>query len=90
MTRPQHWLDKSLEQCLAQNLDQLPNATALMIINLTGSIRSLERQINEQSELLQFLYEQLMKSDPDLAIEYFRQGNGRLPIEEVVVREEVA
>jgi hypothetical protein len=89
MERPQHWLDRSLEQCLAQNSDQLPNATALMIINLSGSIRSLERQISDQCELLQFLYKKLKESDPDLAIEYFREGHGRLPIQDVVVREEV-
>jgi hypothetical protein len=90
MDRPEHWLDQSLEQCLAQNCDQLPNATALMIINLTGSIRSLERQINEQSGMLQFLYKRLEQFDPDIANEFFRQDAVRLPIEEVVVLEEAA
>jgi hypothetical protein len=90
MERSEHWLDRSLEQCLAQNCDQLPNATALMIINLTGSIRSLERQINEQSGMLQFLYKRLEQSDPELTNEFFRQAVEPLPIEEVVVQEEVA
>jgi len=90
MGRPEHWLDKSLEQCLAQNCDQLPSATALMIINLTGSIRSLERQINEQNGMLQVLYKRLEQFDPEIAKEYFRQGVDRLPIEEVVVLQEAA
>jgi hypothetical protein len=90
MDRPPHWLDESLSLCLDQNCDDLPTPTARMIINLTGAIRSLERQINEQSGMIQFLYKRLEQFDPDIANEFFRQGAVRLPIEEVVVLEEAA
>jgi hypothetical protein len=90
MDRPNHWLDESLSLCLDQNCDDLPNPTARMIINLTGAIRSLERQISEQSGMIQFLYKRLEQFDPDIANEFFRQDAVRLPIEEVVVLEEAA
>jgi hypothetical protein len=90
MPRSEHWLDSSLEQCLAQNCDQLPTATALMIINLTGSIRSLERQINEQAERLQFLYKRLEKWDPGLTNECYRSSVVSLSNDGVLVRDEVA
>jgi hypothetical protein len=90
MPRSEHWLDDSLEQCLAQNCDQLPNATALMIINLTGSIRSLERQINLQDERLKIMYARLQLFDPKLANEYFRSDVVSLSNDGVLVRDEVA
>jgi hypothetical protein len=90
MERSHHWLDESLSLCLDQNCNDLPTPTARMIINFTGAIRSLERQINEQSEMIQALYKRLGQFDPDIANEFFRQGVERLPIEEVVVLEEAA
>jgi hypothetical protein len=90
MDRPHHWLDESLSLCLDQNCDDLPTPTARMIINLTGAIRSLERQINEQSGMIQFLYKRIEQFDPDIANEFFRQDAVRLPIEEVEVLEEAA
>jgi alpha-ketoglutarate-dependent taurine dioxygenase len=90
MPRPEHWLDSSLEQCLAQNRDQLPDATALMIINLTGSIRSLERQINKQSEMLQSLYKRLEQSDHELTTEWLPADVVSLSNDGVLVRDEVA
>ena len=90
MDRPHHWLDESLKLCLDQNCDDLPTPTARMILNLAGAVRSLERQINEQSGMIQFLYKRLEQFDPDIANEFFRQDSMHLPIEEVVVLEEVA
>jgi hypothetical protein len=90
MDRPHHWLDESLSLCLDQNCDDLPTPTARMIINFTGAIRSLERQINEQSGMIQFLYKRLEQFDPDIENEFSRQDAVHLPIEEVVVLEEAA
>jgi hypothetical protein len=90
MDRPNHWLDESLSLCLDQNCNDLPTPTARMIINLTGAIRSLEKQINLQDERLKVMYARLQLFDPDIANEFFRQDAVRLPIEEVVVLEEAA
>lgn len=90
MDRPHHWLDESLSICLDQNCDDLPTPTARMIINLTGAIRSLERRINEQSGMMQFLYKRLEQFDPDMANEFFRQGLEGLPFEPLEDLDEAA
>jgi hypothetical protein len=90
MDRPHHWLDESLSLCLDQNCDDLPTPTARMIINLTGAIRSLERQINEQSEMMQFLYKRLEQFDPDMANAFFRQDVEGLPFEPLEDLDEAA
>jgi hypothetical protein len=90
MGRPEHWLDASLEQCLNQNCDKLPDATANIIINLAGSIRSLERQLNLQDERLKVMYGRLQLFDPKLANEYFQPDVVSLSNDGVLVRDEVA
>jgi hypothetical protein len=90
MSHPEHWLDASLSACLAQNCDQLPDATANMIINLAGSIRSLERQINLQDERLKIMYERLELFDLKRTNEYSRSDVVSLSNDGVLVRNEVA
>jgi hypothetical protein len=90
MERPKHWLDESLSLFLDQNCDDLPTPTARMIINFTGAIRSLERQINLQDERLKIMYARLQLLDPKLANEYFRPDVVSLSDDGVLIRNEVA
>ena len=59
MTRPAHWLDDSLNLCLAQSCTNLPSPTARLLLNLAGAVRSLERQCNDQLEEIRYLRDRL-------------------------------
>jgi hypothetical protein len=90
MDRSHHWLDESLSLCLDQNCDDLPTPTARMIINLTGAIRSLEKQLNLQDERLKIMYARLQLLEPKLANEYLRPDVVSLSDDGVLIRDEVA
>jgi len=58
-----HWLNESLNDCMAQTCADLPAPTARLLLNLCGSVRSLERQTNEQGAVIRQLRARLADLD---------------------------
>jgi hypothetical protein len=90
MPRPEHWLDDALAACIEQEGPLVPHEVRRIFIDLCGSIRSLERQLNLQDERLKVMYARLELFDPKLANEYFRPDVVSLSNDGVLVRDEVA
>jgi hypothetical protein len=90
MPHPEHWLDASLSACLEREVNDIQPEVRRLFVNLCGSIRSLEKQINLQDERLKVMYARLQLFDPKLANEYFRPDDVILSNDGVLVRDEVA
>ena len=90
MPHPEHWLDASLSACLEREVNDIQPEVRRLLVNLCGSIRSLEKQLNLQDERLKIMYARLQLFDPKLANEYFRPDVVSLSNDGVLVRDEVA
>jgi len=90
MPHPEHWLDASLSACLEREVNDIQPEVRRLFVNLCGSIRSLEKQINLQDERLKVMYARLQLIDPKLANEHTRPDGVSLSDDGVLVRERVA
>jgi hypothetical protein len=90
MERSEHWLDASLTACIEREVNDIPPEVRRLLVNLCGSIRSLEKQLNLQDERLKIMYSRLQLFDPKLANEDFRSDVVSLSNDGVLIRDEVA
>jgi hypothetical protein len=90
MERSEHWLDASLSACLEREVNDIQPEVRRLLVNLCGSIRLLEKQLNLQDESLKTMYAMLQLLKPKLANEYFRPDVVSLSDDGVLIRDEVA
>lgn len=90
MERTEHWLDESLSACLEREVNDIQPEVRRLLVNLCGSIRSLEKQLNLQDEILNVMYAGLQLLDPELANEYSPPDDVSLSNDGVLVRDEVS